>query len=276
MMVDLALPMATIQALRAQDRGAYAASLMCPRAMRGLVQAVACVQDALFECVWRTQEPLAAHMRVAWWRDTAKDSAALRGSGHPTAAALWGLQQQSFWDEAVWERCLAGVLHLLDWQCPADRDTQAAQAVLICGGFVELLARVDGVVLEQERAAASVLLLSGMMMRMAARGWCMIPQEILRTREVTDTQLMQGEVPRDVARALVLAWAGEVWLHAHKSGVAERQFRKGNPAVSWMVVAKYTALRKEFSANEKAVFMDLARLDARVHLRFLLQRFTGC
>ncbi|MEM8662519.1 MAG: squalene/phytoene synthase family protein [Pseudomonadota bacterium] len=84
-------------ALRGADRDAYLATLFAPEAVRPSLAALALYQAELSRIVSRANEPLAAEVRLQWWRDAIRDEGFGAGTSVPLVEALRAGMERYAW-----------------------------------------------------------------------------------------------------------------------------------------------------------------------------------
>lgn len=94
--------------LRREDFVSYLASLFIPGQKRGAVQSLWALSALLREIPLKVREPLAAEIRLQWWREVLGGKRDAEAAGHPVAAAALAVARDFGIPPLLWERYFDG------------------------------------------------------------------------------------------------------------------------------------------------------------------------
>ncbi len=252
--------------LRQSDYLHYAASLFCPRKIRPAIWALLALHGEVMRAPFLSKEPLAVHIRLAWWRD-ALMAKPFVPSLHPLLALVEPLLQSGIFSDEEWSALVMSPLVLVDWCVPHDMVEFVARSQQLFAPLMVMLHRLDGGVGSLHENAvksccsAQLLLWSRVLLQYNI---CILPQEILQAYGVHYDEVLSGVTPSESVRnASIFIINFLETLRKSSTGVSKYHvFFMLNDMESLYA-------KKSFAENKDLVLFDRKQCDARVILFFL-------
>ena len=217
-----------MDAVRANDRDRYLATLYAPEEKRGALFSLYAFNAEIAGIRDRIREALPGEVRLQWWRDAIASTSEGAGAGHPLAESLLHTIRTHRLPKTAFENYLdARIFDLYDDPMPSRTDLEG-----YCGETASALIQLSAMILDTEAApdhaelagrAGCAQAITGLLRLLPlhrARRQCFIPRDILSAVGTTPEEfLADGGVGAAEAISAMVALARE-HLTAFERGAA--------------------------------------------------------
>jgi phytoene synthase len=195
--------------VRLRDRDRYWSALFAPPSQRAGLNALYAFNAELSQISSAESEPMAAHIRLQWWRDAIGNAAPGTKTGHPIADALTAAMSRHNLPKEPLLRIVDAQLPGIYGETPADMDALKTQLEESSGTLFEMAAAILGDAQEGTRKAAQdagfAFGLRGLLLSLpnqALRRKLALPESCLKTHRVEIDSLYQGNTGPGLAAML--------------------------------------------------------------------------
>jgi phytoene/squalene synthetase len=255
--------------LRHLDYGRYGASLVFfPKKIRPALWALLALHAEVMRAPFLSKEPLAVHIRLAWWRD-ALVAKPFVPSLHPLLFLLQPLIEAHVFTDDEWASLAMSPLALIDWNTPKDMDEFTQKACALYQPLMAMMLRIEGreVLIDGAMEALCVAQLLCTSMTFIKHGIQSIPKSVLAQVGVAEDDVVSGRAAMDDVRACsdIMTRYCVQSLASHKSALSISSVCAG-------LVAHVSYLFGRFEAQKERVLLDDKAIDARCIMSFFCSK----